>query len=110
MADENEALRALQKEFPETDGYTVTYSRQDREYVGRFLVDIGACCEEVEEGLSPEERYEYFFQEDVYVFYITKISDYSAVIGKAEVNADGAIVLTGSFNDGRATDRLYRFR
>ncbi|MBQ7470196.1 MAG: hypothetical protein IJS76_07220 [Pseudobutyrivibrio sp.] len=110
VADENEALRALQKEFPETDGYTVTYSRQDREYVGRFLVDIGACCEEVEEGLSPEERYEYFFQEDVYVFYITKISDYSAVIGKAEVNADGAIVLTGSFNDGRATDRLYRFR
>lgn len=110
VADENAALKELQKEFPEEDGYTITYSRQDREYVGRFLIDIGACCEEVEEGLSPEERYDYFFQEDVYVFYITNISDYSAIVGKAEINADGAIVLTGSFNDGRETNRLYRFR
>ncbi len=110
LADENQALKELQKEFPEEDGYTITYSRQDREYVGRFLIDIGDCCEEVEEELSPEERYEYFFQEDVYVFYITNISDYSAVVGKAEVNANGSIILTGSFNDGRKTDCLYRFR
>lgn len=110
VSDEDAAYQQLLKDFPESEGYSIIYSRQDRQYVGKFLVDIGQCCEDVEEQLTPEERYDYFFEEDVYVFYISNISDLSAEIGMAEVNSDGAIILTGSFNNGRKTDCYYRFR
>lgn len=110
VSDQNQAYEKLLMDFPEELGYSVTYIRQDKEYVGRFLLDVGTCCEEAEEALTDQERYDYFFQEDVYVFYITNISDYSAKIGIAEVNQAGAVLLTGSFNDGRHTDMWYKIR
>ena len=110
VSDQNQAYEKLLMDFPEELGYSVTYMRQDKEFVGRFLLDVGACCEETEEKLTDEERYDYFFQEDVYVFYITNISDYSAMLGIAEVNKSGAVLLTGSFNDGRKTDLWYKIR
>lgn len=110
VSNETEAEAQLLLDFPEEQGYTVTFGRMDREYVGRFLIDKGQCCEEIEENLSDEERYDYFFSEDVYIFYISCQDDVSSRIGLAEVNSAGAIIVMGSFNDGRDTDKHYKYR
>lgn len=105
-----DGLKEVQKDFSEEDGYTVYFSQEREEFVGRFLLDKGQCCLEVEEGLTNEERYDYFFTEEVYVYYISYKDDSSAKQGIAEVNKDGAIIVLGSFNDGRRTDSYYKFR
>ena len=64
----------------------------------------------MEENLSDEERYDYFFTEPVYVFYISNIEQYSARIGIAEINQSGSILLLGKFNDGRRIDSFYKYR
>jgi len=110
VSSKDEAYEQLILDFPEDQGYTVAFARTDREYVGRFLLEPGACCEEVEEGLTDEERYDYFFSEDVYIFYITCVKDGVGKIGLAEVNADGAIVTMGFFNNEHETDLHYKFR
>ena len=110
VADEEAAKEQLKLDFPEEEGYTITYVRQDVDFVGRFLLERGACCTEVEEQLSDEERYDYFFQEPVFIFYISNIEEYSARVGIAEVNEAGAILVMGSFNDGRRTDSFYKYR
>jgi hypothetical protein len=82
----------------------------DKDYVGRFLIDKGACCEEVEEQLTDEERYDYFFTEEVYVYHISLNEPTMAKLGVAEVNSSGSILVMGSFNDGRKTDSHYKYR
>ncbi|MBR5636561.1 MAG: hypothetical protein IKW81_06490 [Pseudobutyrivibrio sp.] len=105
-----EAMAQLAIDFPEEKGYTITYSREDSDYVGRFLLEKGDCCQEIEEQLTDEERYDYFFTEPVYIFYISNVDELSARIGMAEVNQAGAILVMGSFNDGRRTDCYYKYR
>lgn len=112
VSSEEEGLKEIKKDFPEAEGYTVSFGRLDEDYVGRFLLDKGDCCEDVEEALGEDELYDYFFEEDVYVYYI---SYYDAKlrtckIGMAEINEAGAILVKGSFNDGRKTDCFYKFR
>ncbi|SDB13147.1 hypothetical protein SAMN02910298_00683 [Pseudobutyrivibrio sp. YE44] len=110
VANEEEAKAQLALDFPEEEGYTITYGRKDNDYTGRFLIDKGACCEEIEESLTDDQRYDYFFTDEVYVFYISMNTETVAKVGLAEVNPDGAIVVMGSFNDGRDTNSRYRFR
>ncbi len=110
VSDKDSALMELKKEFPEEEGYEITFVREDYDNVGRFLLENGACCAEVEENLSDEERYDYFFTEPVYVFYISNIEQYSARIGIAEINQSGSILLLGKFNDGRRIDSFYKYR
>ncbi len=110
VSSKEDALKQLQLDFPEEEGYSVYFGRMDSDYVGRFLLDLGECCAEVEENLTDEERYDYFFKEDVYVFYISYLEEHTAKQGVAEVNSDGAIILMGSFNNGRRTDSFYKFR
>ena len=110
VASETEAYNQLILDFPEDEGYTVSFSRMDRDYVGRFLLSPGDCCEDVEEELTDEERYDYFFSEDVYVFSISYYENYVPKIGIAEINSDGAIIIMGVFNDGRKTNCHYKFR
>ncbi|SFH59178.1 hypothetical protein SAMN04487830_102202 [Pseudobutyrivibrio sp. OR37] len=106
----DEAYAQILLDFPEEEGYTVTFGRMDYEYVGRFDLKPGDCCLEIEEGLSDEERYDYFFTEDVYIFYISYLENHTGKVGMAEINGDGEIILEGSFNDGRRTDSFYKFR
>ena len=106
----DEAYSQLVLDFPKEEGYTVTFSREDADYVGRFLLNPGDCCLEIEDSLSDEERYEYFFKEDVYVFYISYLEENTGKVGIAEVNHGGSILIEGSFNDGRRTDSFYKFR
>ena len=105
-----DGLLQVQKDFPEEDGYTVYYSETREEFVGRFLLNKGDCCLEVEENLTDEERYDYFFTEEVYVYYISYKDDYTAKQGIAEVNKNGDIIVIGSFNDGRRCDSYYKYR
>jgi hypothetical protein len=105
-----DGLLQVKKDFPEEDGYTVYYSETREEFVGRFLLNKGDCCLEVEDNLSDEERYDYFFTEEVYVYYISYKDDYTAKQGIAEVNKEGNIIVLGSFNDGRRTDSYYKYR
>ena len=105
-----EAYATLALDFPESLGYTITYARMDTDFVGRFKLKKGACCEEVEEKLTEDERYDYFFTEDVYVFYISYNEEYAARVGLAEINSEGNILLLGSFNDGRNTSYHYKIR
>ena len=97
-------------DFPEEEGYTVTFGRADTEYVGRFNLELGDCCLEKEDELTDEERYDYFFTEDVYIFYISYLQNHSSKVGMAEINQDGEIIIEGTFNDGRRTDSFYKFR
>ena len=106
----DDAYAQLLLDFPEEEGYTVTYSREDADYVGRFLLNPGDCCLEIEDNLTDEERYDYFFKEDVYVFYISYLEENTGKVGIAEVNHAGSILIEGSFNDGRRTDSFYKFR
>lgn len=106
----DDAYAQLLLDFPEEEGYTVTYSREDADYVGRFLLNPGDCCLEIEDSLTDEERYDYFFKEDVYVFYISYLEENTGKVGIAEVNHAGSILIEGSFNDGRRTDSFYKFR
>ncbi|SFO41018.1 hypothetical protein SAMN05216351_10910 [Pseudobutyrivibrio sp. JW11] len=106
----DDAYAQLLLDFPEEEGYTVTYSREDADYVGRFLLNPGDCCLEIEDNLTDEERYDYFFKEDVYVFYISFLEENTGKVGIAEVNHAGSILIEGSFNDGRRTDSFYKFR
>ncbi|WP_155952489.1 hypothetical protein [Pseudobutyrivibrio sp. LB2011] len=106
----DDAYAQLLLDFPEEEGYTVTYSREDADYVGRFLLNPGDCCLEIEDNLTDEERYDYFFKEDVYVFYISYLEENTGKVGIAEVNHAGSILVEGSFNDGRRTDSFYKFR
>lgn len=106
----DEAYNQLLLDFPEEEGYTLTYGRVDSEYVGRFLLDNGDCCQDVEEQLTDEEKYDYFFTEDVYIFYISYLEENTSKVGLAEINSNGAIIIEGSFNDGRKTDCFYKFR
>ncbi|MBR1622986.1 MAG: hypothetical protein IJ675_03645, partial [Pseudobutyrivibrio sp.] len=69
VSSKEAAYNQLILDFPESEGYTVTYARTDYEYVGRFLLDKGACCAEIEDNLTEKEMYDYYFQEEVYVFY-----------------------------------------
>ncbi len=110
VSDIEAAKLQLQKDFPEDQGYTITFAREDTDYAGRFLVDRGDCCLEVEEQLSDEERYDYFFTEPIYIFYISYNEDDAGKVGMAEVNHTGSILVMGSFNDGRRTDSFYRYR
>lgn len=110
VSNEEEALAQLQLDFPAEDGYEISFGRMDSDYVGRFLLEKGDCCLDIEEKLTDDERYDYFFKEDVYVFYISQIQQYSARIGVAEVNSAGAILIMGKFNDGRRTDSFYKYR
>lgn len=107
---QDDAYNQLIKDFPESEGYTVSFARMDYDYVGRFLLENGTCCAEAEDNLSEEELYDYFFQEEVYVFYISYLEEHTAKLGIAEVNQAGAILIEGSFNDGRRTDSFYKFR
>ena len=106
----DDAYAQLLLDFPEEEGYTVTFSREDADYVGRFLLNPGDCCLEIEDSLTDEERYDYFFKEDVYVFYISYLEENTGKVGIAEVNHAGSILIEGSFNDGRRTDSFYKFR
>ena len=106
----DEAAEQLALDFPEDLGYTISFARMDTDFVGRFNLENGSCCEEAEEKLSDEERYDYFFTEDVYIFYISYNEEYAAKIGLAEVNSQGNILVLGSFNDGRETDKHYKIR
>ena len=108
--DVDDAKFQLSLDFPEEYGYTITYVRKDEDYVGRFLLDRGDCCNQVEKKLTDKQRYDYFFKEPVYVFYVTNIQEHSAKLGIAEVNSRGAILVMGSFNDGRQTDSFYKYR
>ncbi|MBR4708113.1 MAG: hypothetical protein IKP29_08665 [Pseudobutyrivibrio sp.] len=110
VASVEDGLACVQQDFSEEDGYTVYYSQSRDEFVGRFLLDKGDCCLEVEDNLSDEERYDYFFTEEVYVYYISYKDDYTAKQGIAEVNKEGNIIVLGSFNDGRRTDSYYKYR
>lgn len=110
VSDYEAAKTQLALDFPEEEGYTITFVREDTDYVGRFLLDKGDCCLEIEDQLSDEERYDYFFTEPVFVFYISNIEEYSAKLGIAEVNEAGSILVMGSFNDGRRTDSFYKYR
>ena len=105
-----EAYATLALDFPESLGYTITYARMDTDFVGRFKLEKGACCEEVEENLTEDERYDYFFTEDVYIFYISYNEEYAAKIGLAEINSEGNILVLGSFNDGRNPKYHYKMR
>ena len=107
---QEEAYAEIEKDFPESEGYTITFSRKDTEYAGRFLLEKGACCLEIEEQLSDDERYDYFLTDEVYVFYISYLKEHTSKLGIAEINSDGAIIIEGSFNDGRRTDSFYKFR
>jgi hypothetical protein len=106
----DDAYAQLLLDFPEEEGYTVAFSREDADYVGRFLLNPGDCCLEIEDSLTDEERYDYFFKEDVYVFYISYLEENTGKVGIAEVNHAGSILIEGSFNDGRRTDSFYKFR
>ncbi|WP_028243972.1 hypothetical protein [Pseudobutyrivibrio ruminis] len=106
----DDAYNQIVLDFPEEDGYTVTFGRTDSEYVGRFNLELGDCCLEKEDELTDEERYDYFFTEDVYVFYISYLQNHSSKVGIAEINQDGEIIIEGTFNDGRRTDSFYKFR
>ena len=110
VSSEEEAYEQLILDFPQEDGWTVTYGRTDVDYVGRFLLSPGDCINEVEENLSENERYDYFFQEQVYVFYVSYLDANSAKVGVAEVNTAGHIIVMGQFNDGRKTDSYYLYR
>lgn len=110
VSSEDEAYNQIILDFPVEENYTVTFARTDTEFVGRFDLDIGDCCLEVEEELTDEQRYDYFFTEDVYVFYISYLEEHTGKLGIAEINSDGEIILLGSFNDGRRTDSFYKFR
>ncbi len=110
VSNADEALASLARDFPEDEGYTLTFARKDDDFVGRFLLDKGECCLEVEENLTDEERYDYFFAEDVYVIYISLNEQYCAKVGMAEINSAGSVIVMGSFNDGRRTDSFYKYR
>lgn len=110
VSNEDEAKAQIMLDFPEEEGYTVTFCMHSEDYEGRFLVDLGANVDEVEVNLSEEERYEYFFSEDTYLFFVTYHEENTAKAGIAEINSSGEILIQGSFNDGRATDSFYRFR
>ncbi len=105
-----EATSALAKDFPAEEGYTIQFAREDTQYVGRFLLENGTCCEEAEEQLTDEKRYDYFFTEEVYVFYISLNEEYTAKVGMAEMNRSGSVIILGEFNDGRRTDCFYKYR
>ena len=107
---QDDAYNQLLLDFPESEGYTVSFARMDYDYVGRFLLDKGDCCAEVEEQLTDEQTYDYYFQEEVYVFYISYLEEHTAKLGIAEINQAGSILIEGSFNDGRRTDSFYKFR
>jgi hypothetical protein len=110
VSNKEEALAQILLDFPEEEGYTVTFAREDKEFTGRFLLNLGDCCLEVEDGLTSEEKYDYFFTDDVYAFYISYLEGNTGKVGMAEINHDGAIIIEGSFNDGRRTDSFYKFR
>lgn len=110
VSSEEDAKQQIALDFPEEAGYTLTFARMDKDFVGRFKLENGTCCEEAEEQLSDDERYDYFFTEDVYIFYISYNEKYSAKVGIAEVNSEGNILVLGVFNDGRKTDCHYKYR
>lgn len=110
VSSPEEAAEQLALDFPENQGYTITFARMDTDFVGRFTLENGACCEEAEEKLLDEEKYDYYFTEEVYIFYISYNEEFSAKVGLAEVNSEGNIIVLGSFNDGRKTNLHYKIR
>ncbi len=110
VLDENEALNAIKQDFPESEGYTVTFCRRDREYAGAFSTELGEAALTDTSGLSDEELYNYYMTDTVYIFFISYLQDYTARLGIAEINDQGQILIQGSFNDGRDSSLQYRFR
>ncbi|MCR5415407.1 MAG: hypothetical protein K6E79_01265 [Pseudobutyrivibrio sp.] len=108
--DSGEALEQVLLDYPKDQGYSVSFIRLDQDYVGRFNNPVGESSSEIEEALTDEERYDYFFQEPVYVFHVTYSEKYAVKVGVVEVNADGKILVEGQFNDGRDTHSFYRIR
>lgn len=105
-----DATSQLALEYPESQGYSIIYGRNDIEYAGRFTVELGESCEKVEEKLSEEERYDYYLPEEVYICYITSQEPHLSKVGVAEINKSGNIIVLGFFNDGRETNEHYRIK
>ncbi len=110
VSDEAQALAAISQDFPESEGYTVTFCRMDREYVGALSKELGQAVLTDTSGLSDEELYDYYMTDTVYIFFISYLENYTARLGVAEINAEGQILIQGSFNDGRDSSLQYRFR
>ncbi len=110
VSDEAQALAAISQDFPESEGYTITFCRMDREYVGALSTKLGQAVLTDTAGLSDEELYDYYMTDTVYIFFISYLENYTARLGVAEINAEGQILIQGSFNDGRDSSLQYRFR
>ncbi len=110
VSDEAQALAAISQDFPESEGYTITFGRMDREYVGALSTKLGQAVLTDTSGLSDDELYDYYMTDTVYIFFISYLENYTARLGVAEINAEGQILIQGSFNDGRDSNLQYRFR
>ncbi len=110
VSDEAQALAAISQDFPESEGYTITFCRMDREYVGALSTKLGQAVLTDTSGLSDEKLYDYYMTDTVYIFFISYLENYTARLGVAEINAEGQILIQGSFNDGRDSNLQYRFR
>ncbi len=110
VSDEDQALAAISQDFPESEGYTITFCRMDREYVGALSTELGQAVLTDTSGLSDDELYDYYMTDTVYIFFISYLENYTARLGVAEINAEGQILIQGSFNDGRDSSLQYRFR
>ncbi len=110
VSDEAQALAAISQDFPESEGYTITFCRMDREYVGALSTKLGQAVYTDTSGLSDDELYDYYMTDTVYIFFISYLENYTARLGVAEINAEGQILIQGSFNDGRDSSLQYRFR
>ncbi len=110
VSDEAQALAAISQDFPESEGYTITFCRMDREYVGALSTGLGQAVLTETSGLSDDELYDYYMTDTVYIFFISYLENYTARLGVAEINAEGQILIQGSFNDGRDSSLQYRFR
>ncbi len=110
VSDEAQALAAIIQDFPESEGYTITFGRMDREYVGALSTELGQAVLTDTSGLSDDELYDYYMTDTVYIFFISYLENYTARVGVVEINAEGQILIQGSFNDGRDSNLQYRFR
>ncbi len=110
VSDEAQALAAISQDFPESEGYTITFCRMDREYVGALSTKLGQAVLTDTAGLSDEELYDYYMTDTVYIFFISYLENYTGRLGVAEINAEGQILIQGAFNDGRDSNLQYRFR
>ncbi len=110
VSDEAQALAAISQDFPESEGYTITFCRMDREYVGALSTELGQAVLTDTSGLSDDELYDYYMTDTVYIFFISYLENYTARLGVAEINAEGQILIQGAFNDGRDSNLQYRFR